>query len=99
MQSTLTTSQEIPLQIPRVLHPYSGGKAEVRLKGATVGEVLGDLKEKHPELYRCVCLETGVVRRHVNVFVNDRLMNDLEGMETRLAAGDVVSVFQSVSGG
>lgn len=82
-----------------MLQPYCNGKAEVRLEGETVAAALRDLKEKHPELYRCVCMETGVVRRHVNVFVNDRLMGDLDGMETRLAAGDVVSVFQSVSGG
>jgi molybdopterin synthase sulfur carrier subunit len=82
-----------------VLQPYCEGKAEVRLEGGTVAAVLRDLKQKHPELYRCVCMETGVVRKHVNVFVNDRLMGELDGMETPLAAGDVVSVFQSVSGG
>ena len=90
---------ETPLQIPRVLQPYAKGQAELRLHGETVGAVLIDLKLKFPELYRCICMETGVVRRHVNLFVNDRLIGDLEGTETRLAAKDVVSVFQSVSGG
>jgi molybdopterin converting factor small subunit len=88
-----------PLQIPRVLQQYCEGRPEVELPGETVREVLAELHRRHPALYICICNETGAIRRHVNLFVNDDLLGDREGLDTHLVAGDMVSVFQSVSGG
>jgi molybdopterin converting factor small subunit len=50
-------------------------------------------------LHRNICDETGRVRRHINVFVNSSHMRDLEGLDTALAPGDVVTILPAVSGG
>jgi molybdopterin converting factor small subunit len=50
-------------------------------------------------LYRNVCDETGKVRRHLNVFVNSDNVRDLDGIDTTLAPGDVVTFLPAVSGG
>ncbi|MEZ6062028.1 MAG: MoaD/ThiS family protein [Planctomycetaceae bacterium] len=86
-------------RIPRVLQRYADGEAELSLAGETVRQVLVAVKRQHPDLYGCICDETGSVRRHVNLFVNDSFLHDRDGLETRLEPGDVVSVFQAVSGG
>ncbi len=85
--------------IPRVLQPHSRGQSELRLGGATVREVLDELKREYPALQRCICDETGAVRLHINLFVNNDFLRDRNGLDTRLQPGDVVSVFQAVSGG
>ena len=86
-------------QIPRILQQYCDFKRELHLPGETVRDVLLELSQKHPELYRCLCNETGVLRQHINLFVNDDFLRDRNGLDTRLVAGDVVTVFQAVSGG
>ncbi len=53
----------------------------------------------HPSLHRNICDETGAVRRHLNVFVNADHMRDRQGLDTALAAGDVVTILAAVSGG
>ena len=52
-----------------------------------------------PRLYRNVCDETGTVRRHLNVFVNSDNVRDLDGVDTTLTPGDVVTILPAVSGG
>jgi molybdopterin converting factor small subunit len=39
------------------------------------------------------------VRRHLNVFVNSDNVRDLDGVNTTLKAGDVVTILPAVSGG
>lgn len=86
-------------QIPRVLQEYCDGRAELQLPGTTIRELLRELQQAYPALYQCICTEIGSVRRHLNLFVNNDFLNDRDGLETRLHPGDVVSVYQAVSGG
>ena len=39
------------------------------------------------------------MRRHVNLFVNSDNVRDLDGLDTPLAPGDVVTILPAVSGG
>jgi molybdopterin converting factor small subunit len=39
------------------------------------------------------------VRRHLNVFVNSDNVRDLDGVDTTLTPGDVVTILPAVSGG
>jgi molybdopterin synthase sulfur carrier subunit len=39
------------------------------------------------------------VRRHLNVFVNADNVRDLAGLDTKLKAGDVITIVPAVSGG
>lgn len=90
---------DITLSLPRILRPYCNGKLELRLPGATVFAVLEAVRHEYPALYRCLCNETGTLRPHINLFLNNDLLPRRQGLETRLEAGDVLSVFQAVSGG
>ncbi len=61
--------------------------------------VLEDLEHHQKTFYRNICDETGTVRRHLNVFVNSDNVRDLNGVDTALAPGDVVTFLPAVSGG
>jgi sulfur-carrier protein len=89
----------ITVQVPGPLRKECKGSAELSLTAATVGAVLTEVERLYPALYRCVCDETGTVRRHINVFVNANHMRDCDGLDTRLASGDSVIFLPAVSGG
>ena len=95
----MASSPAINVYIPGPLREYSGGARELSLSAGTVQSVLDVLETSHPALYRNICDETGKVRRHLNLFVNSDHVRDLQGLETALAPGDVVTILPAVSGG
>ena len=60
---------------------------------------MDEVHENYPSLYTCICDETGTLRQHINLFVNNELLMEREAFNAQLESGDVVSVFQAVSGG
>ena len=52
------------------LRKLAGGRAEHELEGATVVELLRALERRHPEVGGWILDERGLIRRHINVFVN-----------------------------
>ena len=85
--------------IPTALRKYTGNAPEISLAAATVHDALREIKQNHPALYPSICDETGAVRRHLNLFVNSSHVRDLDGLDTRFAEGDVLSIMIAVSGG
>ncbi|MCL6503878.1 MAG: MoaD/ThiS family protein [Pirellulales bacterium] len=85
--------------VPRELRKECGGASTLALTAATVRELLCEVERCHPPLYRCICDETGAVRRHLNVFVNSMHLRDRQGLDTVLAPGDEVVIIPAVSGG
>jgi sulfur-carrier protein len=91
----------IAIHIPSGLREYCHCPAEINLTAATVGAALEELQREYSSLYTCVCDETGSVRRHVNLFVNSDMVpvRHDSGLATPLRAGDVLTIWQAVSGG
>ena len=89
----------ITIHIPSPLRPCCAGASELSLSAPSVRAALGHVERAYPALYRCVCDETGAVRRHVNVFVNTDHVRDRDGLDTALVAGDVITIMPAVSGG
>jgi molybdopterin synthase sulfur carrier subunit len=81
------------------LREYCAGASELSVSAHTVRAALEQLERDQPLLYRNLCDETGSVRRHLNVFVNTENARDLNGVDTTLADGDVVTFLPAVSGG
>lgn len=89
----------ITIHVPGPLRKYCAGEAELSISARTVLAALEDLERSQSALYRNICDETGKVRPHLNVFVNSDNMRDLEGVDTALTPGDVVTILPAVSGG
>jgi sulfur-carrier protein len=89
----------IKIHVPSMLREGCGGASELLLDAGTVRAALALIEQRYPTLFRGICHETGVVRRHVNLFVNADHIRDLEGLDTALRPGDVVAVLPAVSGG
>ena len=86
----------IGIKLPTVLRPFAGGAERVEADGATVGEVVAALD---PVLRRRLTDEQGAVRRHVNIYLGNDNIRDLDGLGTTLKDGDELMILPSVAGG
>ena len=87
------------VRIPTQLRGLTGGRAEVEVAGATVGEVLAALDAAHPGFGERLFDDQGALRRFVNVFVDDEDLRFLDGLTTPLTDRSVVSIVPAVAGG
>jgi len=70
-----------------------------RTEGVTVREVLDAVFAGNPRLRDYVLDEQGRLRRHVNVYVDDRPVEDRVGLSDAVGPAADVFVFQALSGG
>ena len=89
----------ITIHIPGPLRRYCAGASQLSITAHTVRAALEDLQRSQSAFYCNVCDETGTLRRHLNVFVNSDNVRDLNGIDTTLTPGDVVTILPAVSGG
>ena len=87
------------VRIPTQLRSLSGGASEVKVEGATVGEVLAALEAEHAGFSERLFDETGKLRRFVNVYVADEDVRHLDGLDTAVTDGQTVSIIPAVAGG
>lgn len=89
----------VTVRIPTQLRELSGGAAEVALEGGTVAELLAALDAAHPGFAERLHDGNGELRRFVNVFVADEDIRFLDGVDTTVTEGQVVSIIPAVAGG
>jgi sulfur-carrier protein len=77
------------------LRKRAGNRAEHELAGGTVVELLRGLESRHPDIGGWILDERGLIRRHINVFVE----GERAGEESAVQAGDRVEVLPAITGG
>ncbi len=88
----------IEVRIPTILRTYTGGEKSVEAAGSTLSALIDDLEANHPGL-KDRLIESGDLRRFVNLYVNDEDVRFTGGLGTELADGDQVVVLPAVAGG
>ena len=89
----------VKVRIPTQLRSLAGGAGEVEVEGATVGEALKALDAAHPGFAERLFDDSGNLRRFVNVFVGEEDIRFLDGLDTPVPSGTLVSVVPAVAGG
>jgi len=73
----------------------TGGAAKHQLEAATVLDLLRELEREYPALDGWIVDERGLIRRHINVFVNGE-----RGAERTMVAADArVEILPAITGG
>jgi molybdopterin converting factor small subunit len=57
------------------------------------------LVERYPQLKAQLLDDQGRVRRHVNVFLNERNVNELGGLEVQVRDNDRILLLPAIAGG
>ncbi len=89
----------VEIKLPTVLRAQADGQATVAVDGATVGEVFNTLVERYPGLRGNLLDDDGGLHKFVNVYKDDDDIRYLDGLDTKLADGDVLSILPAVAGG
>jgi len=77
------------------LRKLADGRAEHELDGATVVELLQGLELRHPQISGWILDERGLIRRHINVYVNGERC----GAHTTVRPEDRIEVLPAITGG
>ena len=84
---------------PTQLRQLTGGAGEIAVEAGTVGEALRALDATNPGFGERIFDEAGALRRFVNVFVAEEDVRFLQGLDTPLSEGVVISIVPAVAGG
>jgi molybdopterin synthase sulfur carrier subunit len=71
----------------------------INVEGETVAQVVAALDQRHPGLAGYLLDDQGTLREHVNIFVNEELIQDRQTLTDALEANDQVYILQALSGG
>jgi MoaD family protein len=89
----------ITVKLPAQLRDAAGGEGAVEVEGATVGEALSALYERHGELRGRMAEGDGGLRRFVNVYLAGEDIRFLDGLDTPVDDGAELTVLPAVAGG
>jgi sulfur-carrier protein adenylyltransferase/sulfurtransferase len=89
----------VQVKVPTPLRGFTGGDSVSEAEGATVGEVLRELTQRHRELEKHLFNAGGELRNFVTVYLNDEDVRYLEREATPVRTGDVLSIVPAIAGG
>lgn len=89
----------VEIKLPTLLRAHADSQATVSVEGSTVGEVFASLVERYPALRGNLLADDGSLHKFVNVYKDDDDIRYLDGLDTKLGDGDVLSILPAVAGG
>lgn len=95
----MSDSGTVIVHLPPALREFARGQENVRVQGQSVREALLALAAEHPLVGTRLMGPGGELRRHVNLFIGECNVRDLQRLDTRLSAGDTIFVIPAVAGG
>lgn len=89
----------VKVYIPTSFRKYSGNRARIETEASTIAGLLDELKRLYPVLYQQILNGRGEIYRHINIYVNNQAIEDLQGTATPLRDGDEVAIIPAIAGG
>jgi sulfur-carrier protein len=91
----------VQLVLPGALRALAGGARTVEVPdcGGSLADVLDHVALAYPALARRIRDEQGMLRRHVNVYVDGEDVRRLGGLAAPVSSGSELLVLPSVAGG
>jgi molybdopterin converting factor small subunit len=77
------------------LKRIAGDRSDHAIEASSVGELLRELERAQPAVGGWILDERGLIRRHINVFVNGERAKE----DTSVGPNDQIEVLPAISGG
>jgi molybdopterin synthase sulfur carrier subunit len=87
------------VRIPTPLRKLTSEKDEVTISASSIAQLIEEMESQFPGIKNRLCDESGNVRRFINLYVNNEDIRFLNGKETALKEGDIVSIIPAIAGG
>jgi molybdopterin converting factor small subunit len=71
----------------------------IEVKASNVKELLDQLEHHYPGMKSYVLDDAGRLRKHVNIFIGEDLIEDEENLNDAIFDSSQVHIFQALSGG
>lgn len=89
----------VTVRIPTALRPFTNGAAEITVDADTLGHALSEIEQRHQGLSARILTPEGDIRPFVNVFVGETSVRFMDGLNTPVTDGAIVSIIPAVAGG
>jgi molybdopterin converting factor small subunit len=89
----------VEVKFPTLLRVHAENAASVTADGVTIGDVFAELTSRFPGLAGNLVDDDGNLHKFVNVYKDDDDIRYLDGLDTKVADGDVISILPAVAGG
>jgi molybdopterin synthase sulfur carrier subunit len=89
----------IRVRIPTPLRRITNGERVVEVQGGTLAQALADLDRRFPGIQAKILDDRGEVLQFVNIFVNEKDIRFLSGLQTALGDEADVSIVPAMAGG
>ncbi|MCC7364165.1 MAG: molybdopterin-synthase adenylyltransferase MoeB [Dehalococcoidia bacterium] len=89
----------VTVYIPTPFRHLVGNRANIQANGTTVREVLRNVDAQFPGFNAQLIDRSGELAAHINVYVNQVEIHDLQGESTAVSEGDEVAVIPALAGG
>lgn len=89
----------VDVKLPTLLRVHADGAASVTADGTTIGAVFADLTTRFPGLAGNLIGDDGKLHKFVNVYRDDDDIRYLDGLDTPVDDGNVISILPAVAGG
>ena len=71
----------------------------IEVEAKSVAEALQEVETEYPGMKSYLLEDSGKLRKHVNIFIGEELIQDENQMTDLLKAKDEIHIFQALSGG
>ena len=89
----------VSVYIPSPFRRLTANREYVEVEGTSVSEILDSLDASYPGFGDLVYDQDRQVPRHINIYVNNQEIHDLNGTDTQVSDGDQVAVIPALAGG
>ena len=89
----------VKVYIPTPFRALTRNEASAELEGRTIVQLIEALEAAYPGIRERVFDEEGEIHRHINIYVNEVAVEDLNGKDTSLLDGDEVALIPAIAGG
>ncbi len=89
----------ITIHIPSVLSKLADGQRSLEASGATLGQAIDDVVQRHPQLAPRLRAENGEPYSFVTFYLNDEDIRFSGGFDTAVTDGDEVVIVPAIAGG
>jgi molybdopterin/thiamine biosynthesis adenylyltransferase/molybdopterin converting factor small subunit len=89
----------VNVYIPQPFRKFTQNREHVEVNSGSVAEVLDAVNTRYPGFDMLVYDSNHEVPAHINIYVNNQEIHELQGVKTTVADGDQVAVIPALAGG